>query len=78
MCDTCMHMCMHITIHARAGSVGGREMSDCIAWIFQRKERPVVPMLSNCGAFSPVAKALEKVNDNVRSVLCPGDCKSAK
>ena len=45
---------------------------------FQRKERPVVPTLSMCGASSLSTKELERANDNVSRVLCPGDGESAK
>jgi len=40
---------------------------------FQRKEQPVVPTLSMCGASSLSMKELERANDNVSHVLCPGD-----
>ena len=39
---------------------------------FQRKEQPVVPTLSMCGASSL------RANNNVSRVLCPGDSESAK
>ena len=45
---------------------------------FQRKERPVVPTLSMCGASSLSTKELERANDHVSRVLCPGDGESAK
>ena len=45
---------------------------------FQRKERPVVPTLSMCGASSLSKKELEGANDNVSRVLCGGDGESAK
>ena len=45
---------------------------------FQRKERPVVPTLSMCGASSLSTKELERANDNVSRVLCSGDGESAK
>ena len=45
---------------------------------FQRKERPVVPTLSICGASSLSTKELERANDNVSHVLCPRDGESAK
>ena len=45
---------------------------------FQRKERLVVPTLSMCGASSLSTKELERANDHVSRVICPGDGESAK
>ena len=45
---------------------------------FQRKERPVVPTLSMCGASSLSMKELERANDYVSCVFCPGDGESGK
>ena len=66
-----------MTTHAC--SVGERENErwHCTDF-FKRKERPVVPTLSMCGASSLSTKELERTNDYVSRVFCPGDGESAK
>jgi len=45
---------------------------------FSAKRTAGCPTMSMCGASSLSTKELERANDNVSRVLCPGDGESAK